>query len=69
MGKAAAKKATNDAPVADEALDGPDPLGTGKGFIGTKVDPTPNEEYSLESGPDSPSASEAREAAASSSDE
>lgn len=25
-----------------------------QGFIGQKVDPRPNEEYSLESGPDSP---------------
>jgi hypothetical protein len=29
-----------------------------QGYIGTKVDPTPNEEYSLESGPDSPPVSE-----------
>lgn len=25
-----------------------------QGFVGQKVDPVPNEEYSLESGPDSP---------------
>jgi hypothetical protein len=29
-----------------------------QGFIGTKVDPRDNEEYSLQSGPDSPSAAE-----------
>lgn len=27
-----------------------------RGFIGTKADPRPNSDYSLESGPDSPSA-------------
>lgn len=27
-----------------------------QGFVGTKVDPRPNSDYSLESGPDSPSA-------------
>lgn len=31
-------------------------LGLPDGIIGQKVDPRPNEEYSLESGPDSPSA-------------
>lgn len=31
-----------------------------QGFIGTKVDPRPNSDYSLESGPDSPSAAEQR---------
>lgn len=31
-----------------------------QGFAGTKVDPRDNEEYSLESGPDSPSAAEVR---------
>jgi hypothetical protein len=30
-----------------------------KGFFGSKVDPRPNEEYSLETGPDSPRAVEA----------
>lgn len=30
-------------------------LGLDKGYLGTKVDPRPNEEYSLESGPDAPS--------------
>lgn len=44
---------TSDKPT--EAVDGSDPLGTEKGFIGTAVDQIPNEEYSLESGPDSPS--------------
>lgn len=29
-----------------------------QGFSGTKVDPRPNEDYSLESGPDSPNAAE-----------
>ena len=29
-----------------------------QGFFGTKVDPRPNSDYSLESGPDSPSAVE-----------
>lgn len=29
-----------------------------QGFLGTKVDPRPNSAYSLESGPDSPSAVE-----------
>lgn len=29
---------------------------TEQGFVGTKVDPRPNSAYSLESGPDSPSA-------------
>lgn len=33
-------------------------LGTDKGYTGEKVDPLPNEAYSLESGPDSPSALE-----------
>lgn len=28
------------------------------GFLGTKVDPLPNSEHSLESGPDAPSAAE-----------
>lgn len=30
-----------------------------KGYFGTKVDPLPNEAYSLETGPDSPRAVEA----------
>lgn len=29
-----------------------------KGYLGTKVDPRPNNAYSMESGPDSPSAVE-----------
>lgn len=29
-----------------------------QGFLGTKADPRPNSDYSLESGPDSPSAVE-----------
>jgi hypothetical protein len=33
-------------------------LGWDVGYIGTKVDPRPNEEHSLESGPDSPSAAD-----------
>ncbi len=33
-----------------------------KGYVGVKVDPLPNEAYSLESGPDSPGLLEAREA-------
>lgn len=39
-------------------------LGTDRGFTGEKVDPRPNEEYSLESGPDSPTALEGMQAAA-----
>jgi hypothetical protein len=42
---------TPDVPVPSEA-----DLGLDVGYLGTKVDPRPNEEYSLESGPDSPSA-------------
>lgn len=38
---------------------GEEALGTDKGYIGEKVDPRPNEDYSLESGPDSPSALDA----------
>ncbi len=37
---------------------------TEQGFRGQKVDPLPNSEYSLESGPDSPSAAEQAEALA-----
>lgn len=48
--KAAAKA---DGPSAED-------LGTDVGFIGTKVDPRPNSDYSLESGPESPSALESR---------
>lgn len=40
--------------IADEASD--------QGFLGTKVDPIPNSEYSLQSGPDSPTALEQQEA-------
>lgn len=36
---------------------------TDQGFVGTKVDPVPNEAYTLTTGPDSPSASDARRAA------
>lgn len=35
-----------------------------QGFSGTKVDPIANEEYSLESGPDSPTVQEQRDALA-----
>lgn len=35
-----------------------------KGFIGVEVDPLPNSRYSLESGPESPSHDEQRQAAA-----
>ena len=45
-------------PKAQKAQE--DALGTDKGFTGIKVDPRPNEEYSLESGPDSPSAADVR---------
>lgn len=42
--------------------DGAPPLALDKandqGFIGTKVDPLPNEAYSLETGPDSPTIGE-----------
>lgn len=38
--------------------------GVEDGFLGTKVDPRDNEEYSLESGPSSPSALEGMQAAA-----
>lgn len=37
---------------------------TDQGFRGTAVDPIPNEEYSLESGPDSPTAADQRAALA-----
>lgn len=37
---------------------------TEQGFRGTKVDPLPNEAYSLESGPDSPTPAEQRAALA-----
>lgn len=33
-------------------------LGTEQGYLGQKVDPRPDSDYSLESGPDSPSARE-----------
>lgn len=33
-------------------------LGLDEGYIGTKADPRPNSAYSLESGPDSPSAAD-----------
>lgn len=33
-----------------------------KGYFGTEVDPIPNKEYSLETGPDSPTAADQREA-------
>lgn len=42
--------------MADEA--------TEQGFLGTKVDPLPNSAYSLESGPESPTIDEQREALA-----
>lgn len=42
--------------VADEAAE--------QGFIGTTPDPIPNSEYSLESGPDSPTLEEQRKAVA-----
>lgn len=44
LGQAEAQK------IADDA--------TEKGYIGGKVDPRPNSDHSLESGPDSPSAAE-----------
>ena len=37
---------------------------TKQGFIGTEVDPIPNSAYSLQSGPDSPTIDEQREALA-----
>ena len=37
---------------------------TAQGFAGVEVDPIPNEEYSLQSGPDSPTAADTRKALA-----
>lgn len=49
----AAEKATTEAQKATDRAEE-------QGFLGTKVDPRPNSDYSLESGPDSPSAREQR---------
>jgi hypothetical protein len=47
-------------PAQGETTEGPTSadLGQDEGYIGQKVDPRPNEDYSLEGGPDSPSAAE-----------
>lgn len=50
-GDAAAKQVQK---TVDEAED--------KGYFGVKVDPLPNEAYSLESGPDSPTLEDVRKA-------
>lgn len=52
------QKKTEAAELAQQPAAQQDPLGTDVGYIGTKVDPRPNSDYSLESGPDSPSAFE-----------
>lgn len=43
-------KSSSDRPAVENSAE----LGQDVGFIGTKVDPRPNEDWSLESGPDSP---------------
>ena len=55
--KADAEKADSD--IADQVQEAVD-VETEQGYRGTKVDPRPNSDYSLESGPDSPSAADAR---------
>ena len=55
--KSDAEKA--DAKVADQVQEAVD-VETEQGYRGVKVDPRPNSDYSLESGPDSPSAVDAR---------
>lgn len=54
----AAKKAKDDAPEVDDKLVGDSEARNAeeldKGFVGDKVDPLPNSDHSLESGPEAP---------------